>query len=82
MSDPITRLGQGGRVVIPVEIRQRLELKEGDELLVIEENGEIRLQPYRARLRRIQAQVRQYVPHGVSLADELIAERRRDAERE
>jgi vacuolar-type H+-ATPase subunit H len=31
---------------------------------------------------RAQAIVRQFVPEGVSLADELIAERRREAERE
>ncbi|HLZ09654.1 MAG TPA: hypothetical protein VKT80_13770 [Chloroflexota bacterium] len=33
-------------------------------------------------IRRIQARVRKYIPAGVSLVDELIAERRAEAKRE
>ena len=42
----------------------------------------IKLVPPRAAMMRAQALVRSFVPVGVSLAEELIADRRREAERE
>jgi hypothetical protein len=46
------------------------------------EDGEVRLIKYADSVRRAQALVRQFVEPGRSLADELIAERRAEAERE
>jgi hypothetical protein len=46
------------------------------------EEGEIKLLTPQAAMRRAQAIVRQFVPEGVSLVDELIADRRREAARE
>jgi AbrB family looped-hinge helix DNA binding protein len=76
------RLGPEGRVVIPAPMREALGLKEGDVLFARLEGGEIKLLTPKAAMLRAQAIVRQFVPEGVSLADELIAERRREAERE
>ena len=45
-------------------------------------NGELRLRSFDAALKRVQEIVRRYVPEGVSLADELIRERREEAARE
>ena len=56
----------GARAVTPAEIRQSMGLKEGDAVLTA------RL----AQMREAQAMVRQDVPAGVSLVDELIADRR------
>lgn len=75
-------VGQGGRVVIPVRYREALGVDEGDELSVRFEDGEIRLTTPGLALRRAQEMLRRYVPAGRSLADELIAERRLEAERE
>jgi AbrB family looped-hinge helix DNA binding protein len=74
------KMSEGGRVVIPSEIRQALGVKEGDSLLIELVDGEARITTRAARLKRAQALIRQYVPEGVSLADELIAERRAAAE--
>ena len=76
------KMSEGGRVVVPAEIRQALGLKEGDTVLWELKNGEALLTTRSARLRRAQEMVRKYVPEGVSLVDELIAERRAEAERE
>jgi AbrB family looped-hinge helix DNA binding protein len=76
------RLGPEGRVVIPAPIREALGLKEGDVLFARLEGGEIKLLTPRAAMMRAQAIVRSFVPGGVSLAEELIADRRREAERE
>ncbi|MBS0544695.1 MAG: AbrB/MazE/SpoVT family DNA-binding domain-containing protein [Proteobacteria bacterium] len=73
------KMSEGGRVVIPAEIRQALGIKEGDLVYWDLVDGEARLSTRAARLRRAQALVRRHVPEGVSLADELIAERRTEA---
>jgi len=76
------RLGPDGRVVIPAPIREALGLKEGDVLFARLEAGEIKLLTPQAAMMRAQSIVRSFVPEGVSLAEELIADRRREAERE
>jgi hypothetical protein len=45
-------------------------------------DGELRLVSLAASVRRAQALVRARVPAGVSLADELLADRRREVEQE
>ena len=77
-----TKLGKGGRVVIPAEYRKRLGIEPGDEIIVSFEDGEIKITTVREAVRRAQEIVRRFVPEGVSLVDELIQERRREAARE
>jgi AbrB family looped-hinge helix DNA binding protein len=37
----LAKVSANGQVTVPVEIRRRLQLKEGDKLLFIEHNGQI-----------------------------------------
>lgn len=76
------KVSDGGRVVIPVAIRQSLGLKEGDTVLWELRGGEAVLTTRLAQMREAQAMVRQYVPEGVSLVDELIADRRAENARD
>jgi AbrB family looped-hinge helix DNA binding protein len=76
------RLGPDGRVVIPAAFREALGLKDGDVLIASADRGELRLLTIPAAVRRAQAIVREFVPEGVSLVDELIEDRRREIERE
>ncbi len=71
-----------GRVLIPAAVRKRLSLEPGTELCLREEKGKLVLQSRQQALREAQAIVRSFVPKGVSLVDELIAERREAARRE
>ncbi|MGB4117447.1 MAG: AbrB/MazE/SpoVT family DNA-binding domain-containing protein [Polaromonas sp.] len=73
------KMSDGGRVVIPVEIRQALDLKEGDAVLWELRDGEASITTRAQRIRQAQALVRKHVPAGQSLADELIAERKAEA---
>ncbi|HWK34608.1 MAG TPA: AbrB/MazE/SpoVT family DNA-binding domain-containing protein [Hyphomicrobium sp.] len=77
-----TQMNAAGQVVIPEEIRTRLGLKEGETLIVTAENDEVRLTTIPVAVRKAQAIVRQYVPEGVSLVDELLEDRRREVEQE
>ena len=77
-----TRVNENGRVVIPASYRKALGIKAGDEVILRMEDDELRITTMKRRLERAQRRVRQYVKPGVSLADELIAERREAAKRE
>ena len=76
------RIGAKGRLVIPAAMRAALGIKDGDMLDLVVVDGELRIATMRERLRRAQESVRKYVPAGVSLADELSAERREAAKHE
>jgi AbrB family looped-hinge helix DNA binding protein len=75
-------LGAGGRVVIPAAFRAALGMKPGDRLTMRLEGNELRIYTQREGIRRAQELVRRYIPEGVSLVDELIAERRAEAAKE
>lgn len=75
-------LGPGGRVVIPAALREAMEVEEGDAILAWVEDGELHLLSPRVGARQAQAMLKELLPKGVSLAGELIAERRREAEAE
>jgi AbrB family looped-hinge helix DNA binding protein len=76
------RLTESGRVVIPAEIRQRLGFSPGDTLLMSVDGDVLKIESYRARIRRIQESLQQYIPADRCLSEELIAERREEARRE
>jgi bifunctional DNA-binding transcriptional regulator/antitoxin component of YhaV-PrlF toxin-antitoxin module len=76
------RLGPDGRVVIPAAFREALRLSDGDTLIASIVNGELHLLSVEAAVRKAQAIVRQFVPEGVSLVDELLEDRRREVARE
>lgn len=77
-----TRISSNGRIVIPAAIRQLLGVKPGDPVLMEVEDGVLRIESYPTMIARVQRELAQFIPPGVSLADELIAERREEARRE
>jgi len=77
-----TRLDGSGRIVLPAELRQRHHLAEGDTLLVVEDETGLHVKPFEQVVREAQTYFRSVIPPGVSLADELVAERRAEAVRE
>ena len=72
----------GGRIILPADLRAALGVTEGDELLGEFADGELLLYSRDTAVKKAQALVRKYGPEGVSLVDELIAERRAEARRE
>jgi AbrB family looped-hinge helix DNA binding protein len=81
-TETFARVNENGRVVIPASYRKALGIKAGDQVILRMEDDELRITTMKRRLERAQRRVRQYVEPGVSLADELIAERREAARRE
>lgn len=82
MSASHVTMSANGRLVIPAALRAELGMAGGGAFVATVEDGVIRLVPLREVIRRVQANVRRYVPAGSDLAAELSAERRREAERE
>lgn len=76
------RINENGRVVIPAPFRKALGISPGDELILRLEDDELRITTTKRRIERAQRHVRKYVKPGVSLVNELIAERRGAAKRE
>ena len=74
-----TIIHEGGRLVIPAAYRKALSLKPGDEVLLVLEDGELRLISARQAVVRAQTLVRRYVAKERSLSDELIQERKDEA---
>ena len=81
-SESRIRVNENGRVVIPAAYRKALGIKAGDEVILRMEDDELRITTMKRRIERARQRVRKYVQPGVSLADELIAERREAAKRE
>jgi AbrB family looped-hinge helix DNA binding protein len=73
------KVNENGRVVIPAEFRRALEINAGDEVILSWKDDELRITTMQRRIERAQRQVRKYVKPGISLVDELIADRRREA---
>lgn len=77
-----TKVDGSGRIVLPVEVRQRQQLMAGDTVIVIEDDNGVHVKPFNQVVREAQAYFRQVIPQGVSLADDLAAERRAEADLE
>ena len=76
------RVAEGGRIVIPIEVRQLLGLEVGSDLVLTVERDHATLMNAKAARRKARESVAQYIPKGTSLSRELMAERKKDAQRE
>lgn len=82
MSEVRLRVNENGRVVLPAAFRKALDIRPGDQVVARLEGDEVRITTLKRRIEGVQRHVRQYVKPGISLADELIAERREAARHE
>lgn len=80
-----TKLGKGGRVIIPTAFRQNLHLETGDEVILHMEDNIIYLTTAEQALKKLQNKVKNYINttgKNISLTDELITMRRNEAKYE
>lgn len=81
--DPVRVVVEAGhRIAIPPAFLKAVGIAEGVPAVLSLDGDELRLYSHETAVRRVQRLVAQYVPASVSLVDELIAERRREAVRE
>jgi AbrB family looped-hinge helix DNA binding protein len=76
------KVNENGRILIPAAIREQMGLKPGDSVVLTLENGVLRVESYRAIIRKMQQEMKQYKKPGISVTDDFIAERRDEARRE
>jgi bifunctional DNA-binding transcriptional regulator/antitoxin component of YhaV-PrlF toxin-antitoxin module len=77
------KIGPGGRVLIPANMRAALGAADGDTLLATLDDGELRLVSVATAVKRTQAMIRlQLKTVDGSAVDELIAERRAEQARD
>jgi AbrB family looped-hinge helix DNA binding protein len=75
-------VAERGRLVLPAEVRRRLNIRQGDQLaLLLQEDGTVKLQT-RAVVAHSLRGMYKHLANGRSVVDELIAERRREAKME
>lgn len=72
-------VGPGGRVVIPAPYREALGIAEGAAVFMRIDGEELRVVSDAVEVRRVRELIARKVPEDVSLVDDLIRERRRQA---
>ena len=77
------KIDPAGRVVIPVEIRNRLKVKPGRELFAdLDQQGVLRLRTFEQIMAQLQKAYAPFKKPGESVTEEFIKERREEAGRE
>ncbi len=79
MSVPV---GPGGRIVVPAPYRKAMGIREGEDVMLRLVGDEVHMGSRAAEIRRAQELVAMHIPTDVNLVDELIMERRREADGE
>ena len=79
------KLDQAGRILIPATFRKNLHVEPGDELMLQMQDNVISITTPLQALRKIQNKIQEHFKQrgeDFSLVDELIKERRKEAEKE
>lgn len=85
LAEPLVlSLGANGRLLLPSSLRHRLDLSEGDRLIVqVEGDGTyLKMAKLHDQIARAEGLYQAYAPDSGSIVDELIAERRQQAANE
>jgi bifunctional DNA-binding transcriptional regulator/antitoxin component of YhaV-PrlF toxin-antitoxin module len=77
-----TKLSEGRRVAIPADLCQRYGIEPGDPVVLEPSDSGIVMRPLDAVIREVQAYFADVAPPGVSLSEELLRDRREEAQRE
>ena len=76
------KIDQVGRMLIPADIRERLNIGPGDEVILEVHDGQMTVSTFQAIVRELRDEIQRRAQPGGSVVDELFAERREEAARE
>lgn len=76
------KISKGGKICIPSLYRKKLQLKDGEEVLLDMKNDTLVISSLRCVLEKSRHMVNQYHSTNESLVDKLIAERREESKYE
>lgn len=79
MSLSQTQVSAGGRIVIPAEIRKLMGINTGDQVILSYHDGELHISTRKQRLKLAKALVKASCAGNHSLVDELLEERKAEA---
>lgn len=79
MRSQAVRVIGGGKLVIPASFRRELGIDVGDTVVVEMADGELHIRSLSASVRRAQGIIREFVPEGIGLVDQLLEDRRKQA---
>ena len=78
MSSLIAQVSAGGRIVIPAEIRRKMDIHSGDQVILSYHDGELHIATRKQRLQQAKDIVKASAGN-ISLVEELVEERRAEA---
>jgi len=82
MLDIRTKIGTGGRIIIPSLVREKLHMLVGDEIILHVKEEELYITTTEHALHKIREKVKKHNKEKISLVDELFAMRRIEASHE
>jgi len=82
MKQSLAKLDSTGRLLIPSHLRKQAGLSPGSEVVLSYQDGELRVYTRERALEKVQALAGRLARPGVSVVEELIADRRKAAARE
>ncbi len=78
MSFIVAQVSAGGRIVIPADIRRKMDIRSGDQVILSYQDGELHITTRKQRMQQAKAIVKSFAGNS-SLAEQLLAERRAEA---
>lgn len=82
MHTEYVKIGEDGRVVIPSSLRKELGIKPGDTLVIESDGDSLLLRGYERMLQEVQEAFADIAPPSQLLSEELLRDRRKEADRE
>ena len=70
------KMSEGGRLLIPAELRRTLGMAPGTDVVLDLADGELRVRAVDQAVARAQAIVRRYLPDATDVTDAFLRERR------
>lgn len=71
MKEYRVNLGENGRVIIPAELRNRMQLNQGDEILLRYDNNSVIMMTMKQAVKEVQKIIMEYNKDNISLTDSL-----------